>query len=36
MLGTHLTKVLSSDAIIITAGQLVHKSQHLIFGSNEL
>lgn len=32
---SHLTEVLGSDAIIITAGQLVHKGQHLVFGSDE-
>lgn len=36
ILSPHLTEVLGSDAIIIAAGQLVHKGQHLVFGSYEL
>lgn len=36
ILSSHLTKVLGSDAIIIAAGQLVHKGQHLVFGSDEI
>lgn len=36
ILSSHLTEVLGSEAIIIAAGQLVHKGQHLVFGSDEL
>lgn len=33
---SHLTEVLGGDAIVVAAGQLVDKSQHLVFGSDEL
>lgn len=36
ILSPHLAKVLSRDTIIIAAWQFVDKSQHLIFGSDEL
>lgn len=36
MKSPHLAEVFGGDAIIIAAGQLVHKGQHLVFGSDEL
>lgn len=33
---SHLAEVFGSDPIIITAGKLVHKRQHLVLGPDEL
>lgn len=33
---SYLTEILSGDAVVITAGQLVHECEHLVFGSDEL